>query len=85
MSDTEQDTSVLGKRARNGHDGLDGEMAGNVPPVNQEEDDDDEDVGPMPMPAAAANGAAKKKRKGVYTTSTCCKVGILMYSDSVAS
>lgn len=67
MSDSEQDASILGKRARKGEDGQDEDMEGNAPAANQEEeDDDDDDVGPMPMPAeAAANGGIKKKRKGM--------------------
>lgn len=68
MSDTEQDTSVLGKRGR----GLDNDLethvqgeGGPTPDANTaiNQDDSDEDVGPMPMPAAA-NGGFKKKRRG---------------------
>jgi len=70
MSDTEQDTSVLGKRNRNSNndsetrddqDGEDGPMPAADTDMNQ--DDSDVDVGPMPMPAGA-NGAFKRKRRG---------------------
>ncbi|OAX42832.1 hypothetical protein K503DRAFT_709757 [Rhizopogon vinicolor AM-OR11-026] len=69
MSDTEQDTSVLGKRNRNSNndsetrddqDGEDGPMPAADTDMNQ--DDSDVDVGPMPMPAGA-NGAFKRKRR----------------------
>ncbi|KAI0259831.1 hypothetical protein BC834DRAFT_1045054 [Gloeopeniophorella convolvens] len=63
MSDSEQDASVLGKRARNGEaePAEDTEMD---PPPAVQDDDSDDDVGPMPMPeGAAASTAAKKKRK----------------------
>ena len=65
MSDSEQDASVLGKRARNGNNGEDGDVPENAPLSNQVEDDEDDDVGPMPMPEAT-NGGTKKKRKGMY-------------------
>jgi peptidylprolyl isomerase domain and WD repeat-containing protein 1 len=65
MSDSEEDASVLGKRARNRNDIEDGDVPENAPPPNQAEDDDDDDVGPMPMPEAT-NGGTKKKRKGTY-------------------
>jgi hypothetical protein len=66
MSDSEQDASVLGKRARNGP-GTD--VAEDVdmdqPPISQDDDESDDDVGPMPMPEGTAVGAGtKKKRKG---------------------
>ncbi|EMD39875.1 hypothetical protein CERSUDRAFT_112125 [Gelatoporia subvermispora B] len=72
MSDAEQDTSVLGKRTRNGdnmQENTDRDQAQaeeTVASVQQAdgEDDDDDDIGPMPMPVdAPGNGAAKKKRK----------------------
>ena len=64
-AEAEQDASVLGKRARNGGEEPDKEMADVGPPADAaEEDDSDDDVGPMPMPAEAANGGVKKKRKG---------------------
>ncbi|KAI0789736.1 peptidyl-prolyl cis-trans isomerase [Abortiporus biennis] len=65
MSDTEHDSSVLGKRARNG-----GEQAAvdkDIPDGDhamEGDSDSDDDVGPMPLPAGAAeNGGVKKKRK----------------------
>ncbi|TFY78943.1 hypothetical protein EWM64_g5067 [Hericium alpestre] len=70
MSDTEPDTSVLGKRDRNGkgdaHPAPDGNQDMGPPPVHNDtpEEDSDEDVGPMPMPEnEAENGGVKKKRK----------------------
>jgi peptidylprolyl isomerase domain and WD repeat-containing protein 1 len=68
-SESEQDASVLGKRARDGPRAdvsEDTEM--NPPPGPQDEDEDsDDDVGPMPMPEGApANATTKKKRKGVF-------------------
>lgn len=66
MSDSEQDASVLGKRARNGPEADISEDADmNPPSATQDDDDSDDDVGPMPMPEGApANAATKKKRKG---------------------
>ena len=67
MSDSEQDASVLGKRARNGPEADISEDADMNPPSATQDDDDsdDDDVGPMPMPEGApANAATKKKRKG---------------------
>jgi peptidylprolyl isomerase domain and WD repeat-containing protein 1 len=66
MSDSEQDASVLGKRARNGP-GTDvaQDVDMNQPPISQDDDESDDDVGPMPMPEGTAVGAGtKKKRKG---------------------
>jgi peptidylprolyl isomerase domain and WD repeat-containing protein 1 len=68
MSDSEQDASVLGKRARNGPEADISEDADMNPPSATQDDDDsdDDDVGPMPMPEGApANAATKKKRKGL--------------------
>ncbi|KZP33693.1 hypothetical protein FIBSPDRAFT_916100 [Athelia psychrophila] len=63
-AEPDQDASVLGKRARNGGQEPDQEMADAPPPADTPGDDDsDDDVGPMPMPAEAANGGTKKKRK----------------------
>ena len=66
MSDSEQDASILGKRARHGpgtNVAEDADM--NPPPNTQDEEESDDDVGPMPMPeGAAVNTATKKKRKG---------------------
>jgi peptidylprolyl isomerase domain and WD repeat-containing protein 1 len=66
MSDSEQDASVLGKRARNGPENDTAEDADMDPPsAAQEDDESDDDVGPMPMPeGATSNAATKKKRKG---------------------
>lgn len=64
MSESEQDASVLGKRARNGE----GSPAKEEDPVPMVEDEDDEDVGPMPMPADTVGGGAKKKRKGEHNS-----------------
>jgi hypothetical protein len=58
MSDSEQDASVLGKRARDVNESS-GKEDLVVPAVEHESDDDD--VGPMP----ATNSAVKKKRKGM--------------------
>lgn len=72
MSDSEQDASVLGKRARNGPGAdipEDAEM--NPPPAAQDDDESDDDVGPMPMPEGAPDQAVtKKKRKGASRIST---------------
>ncbi|KAG1822732.1 uncharacterized protein BJ212DRAFT_1444982 [Suillus subaureus] len=69
MSDTEQDTTVLGKRDRNSdddtgrvQDGEDSPMPAVDAEINQ--DDSDDDVGPMPLPASA-NGGSKRKRRVV--------------------
>ncbi|TFK88196.1 peptidyl-prolyl cis-trans isomerase [Polyporus arcularius HHB13444] len=64
MSDTEQDTSVLGKRSRNGQEvevGQAEDAERRDPNAMDAEDEDDEDVGPMPMPQEGH--LAKKKRK----------------------
>jgi peptidylprolyl isomerase domain and WD repeat-containing protein 1 len=68
MSDSEQDASVLGKRARNGP-GTDlvENVDMNPPSVSQDDDESDDDVGPMPMPEGTPVGAGtKKKRKGPF-------------------
>ena len=66
MSEDEKDTSVLGKRSRQGQENLKaGDTDISQVPAKEDDADDDDDVGPMPMPAeASGNGAAKKKRKG---------------------
>lgn len=67
MSDSEQDASVLGKRARNGPgNNIAEDVDMNPPSATQDDDDSDDDVGPMPMPegAAPAGAGTKKKRKG---------------------
>jgi len=68
MSDSEQDASVLGKRARNGPGAdipEDTEM--NPPSGPQDDEESDDDVGPMPMPEGAPeNAGTKKKRKGAF-------------------
>ena len=62
MSDSEQDTSVLGKRVWNGDDATQSnDNEATKPAEHVEEDDDDDEVAPMPMPV---DGAVKKKRKG---------------------
>jgi peptidylprolyl isomerase domain and WD repeat-containing protein 1 len=61
MSDAELDTSVLGKRLRNGNDEPQNNGSEDVGIVEPTEEDDDDEVGPMPMPV---DGAVKKKRKG---------------------
>jgi len=70
MSDSEQDASVLGKRARNGPGTDNAEDTEMKPPSAIDNDDDDEsddDVGPMPMPVGASTSAGtKKKRKGAF-------------------
>lgn len=77
MSDTEHDTSVLGKRTRNGDnapedDEMKTEDTAATIPVDE---DDDDDVGPMPAPAESnGNGVAKKKRKGEFQMRPCCEV-----------
>jgi peptidylprolyl isomerase domain and WD repeat-containing protein 1 len=65
MSDSEQDASVLGKRARNAPEADISEDADmNPPSATQDDDDSDDDVGPMPMAESApTNAATKKKRK----------------------
>lgn len=75
MSDIEQqDSSVLGKRVRNGADGQQEHETMGPPPVpadsnDAQDDDSDEDMGPMPMPdSGAANGGVKKKRKGTFVS-----------------
>lgn len=74
MSSSGQDTSVLGKRSRNGRDVQDENptktesVENGVGQASVDGDDDDEgdDVGPMPMPAGNdGNGVVKKKRKGM--------------------
>ena len=61
-----EDETVLGKRARTGHE-TEGDQETSNPNVEGQEDSDD-DVGPMPMPANAADtGTMKKKRKGEYS------------------
>ncbi|KAJ6559163.1 hypothetical protein DFH09DRAFT_1036533 [Mycena vulgaris] len=63
MSDAEE-TTVLGKRSRNGEPDADSNGADAKQPrtaTEMDEDDSDEEQGPMPLPAAAAD--VKKKRK----------------------
>ncbi|CAL1712579.1 unnamed protein product [Somion occarium] len=63
MSDSDQDASVLGKRARNGEQDVKPE-AKDVNIKKEGHDESDDDVGPMPMPAGPGeNGSIKKKRK----------------------
>jgi peptidylprolyl isomerase domain and WD repeat-containing protein 1 len=69
MSELEQHSSMLGKRARNGMN----EATGNIEDIEEnrpvhDDDDDNDDVGPMPMPMEAVDGSVKKKRKGVFIT-----------------
>ena len=61
---SDQDASVLGKRA---HDGSPQKPEDDVTPGPVEEDDDDDDVGPMPLPADPSSiGGTRKKRKGSF-------------------
>jgi peptidylprolyl isomerase domain and WD repeat-containing protein 1 len=71
MFDTEQDTTVLGKRGRNSdddigrvQDGEDGLIPAADADINQ--DDSDDDVGPMPLPPGANGGSKRKRRGGSY-------------------
>ena len=68
MSDSEQDASILGKRARNGPGNDVAEDADmNPPPTAQDDEESDDDVGPMPMPeGVSVNAGTKKKRKGAW-------------------
>lgn len=63
MSDSENDSTVLGKRERVEQPGK--------PPADAPTYDDqsDEDIGPMPMPSNTS-GTVKKKRKSEYVQST---------------
>ncbi|OBZ73057.1 Peptidyl-prolyl cis-trans isomerase cyp15 [Grifola frondosa] len=66
MSDSDQDTSVLGKWLRNGQNTAEDQDA-TLPDVKttqqvDADEDEDEDIGSMPMPAEAP-GVAKKKCK----------------------
>ncbi|KAK7677765.1 hypothetical protein QCA50_019317 [Cerrena zonata] len=61
MSDSEQDPSVLGKRARNGEEDTKPDQVMNPP--QDAGDDSDDDVGPMPMPAGPGDNGVRKKRK----------------------
>ncbi|KAI0755044.1 peptidyl-prolyl cis-trans isomerase [Daedaleopsis nitida] len=65
MSDSENDTSVLGKRTRNGEALENDGKADDVgrPDQMDADDDDDDEVGPMPMPASVEGHVAQKKRK----------------------
>jgi peptidylprolyl isomerase domain and WD repeat-containing protein 1 len=69
MSDSEQDTSVLGKRLRHGDnntfEGPEDQNTEDRPvPQDQTMDDSDDDVGPMPLSDNGANGGMQKRRKG---------------------
>lgn len=71
MSDNENESSVLGKRVRNGEDTQNGgsgspQPDGNVDQAVVAEEDSDDDVGPMPLPSGPENGGVKKKRKGEF-------------------
>ena len=73
MSDSEQDPSVLGKRARNGEEDAKPDQV--MDTTQDAEDDSDDDIGPMPMPAGAGdNGGVKKKRKGKSNNLILCMV-----------
>lgn len=68
MSDTEQDTSVLGKRGRNLDNGSEARVQdGEAADTDMNQDDSDVDVGPMPMPAGANGGPKRKRRGGPHT------------------
>lgn len=64
MSDSEHESTVLGKRERDEQPGI---PVANAP---TNDDESDEDIGPMPVPSGA-NGAVKKKRKGEYIMPAC--------------
>lgn len=57
MSDSENESTVLGKRERDEQPGIP------VADASTYDDQSDEDIGPMPIPSDA-NGTVKKKRKG---------------------
>jgi len=58
---SDQDPSVLGKRA---HGGSPQKPEDDAAPRPAEEDDDEDDIGPMPMPAdASSNEGAREERK----------------------
>ena len=75
MSDSEEDTSVLGKRSRPDQD-VEPELlnTNRQSAVENDQSDDDDDIGPMPMPDQEI-GKIKKKIKGVsvpaLTTREC--------------
>jgi hypothetical protein len=63
LSPSDQDASVLGKRA---HEGSPQKPETDVTPGSVEEDDDEDSVGPMSMPADPSPvGGARKKREGL--------------------
>ena len=66
MSDSENETTVLGKRERDEQ---------NVAPAADasmhDDEQSDEDVGPMPIPSDANGPTVKKKRKGEYHVYSC--------------
>lgn len=67
MSDSEQDASILGKRARNGGADIAEDTEMNPPSATLDDDESDDDVGPMPLPEGTpANAGTKKKRKGMF-------------------
>ena len=71
MSESEQDPSVLGKRARNGEEDAKPDQV--MDTTQDAEGDSDDDIGPMPMPAGAGdNGGVKKKRKGMSNNLILC-------------
>lgn len=65
MSDSEEDTSVLGKRSRPDRD-VEPELSNTnrQSAVEDDQSDDEDDIGPMPMPDHDV-GKIKKKRKGL--------------------
>ena len=64
MSDSENETTVLGKREREQN------VAPAADASMHDDDQSDEDVGPMPIPSDANGPTVKKKRKGEYIIST---------------
>jgi len=75
---SDQDASVLGKRA---HGGSPQKPEDDIAPGPAEEDEDEDDIGPMPMPAdASSNEGARKKRKGRLATVYPCGA---IYDDNL--
>ena len=66
LSSSDQDASVLGKRA---NEGLPQKHEDNVMPRSVEEDEEEDDVGPVPMLANPSPvGGAHKKWEGLSAT-----------------
>lgn len=67
MSDSEEST-VLGKRARNGEPDADTNSKQPRTDAPMDDDDSGDEQGPMPL---LAGDVVKKKRKGVWSDSLC--------------